>query len=125
MAIVASVLLLAALWIGFYERPRTPTLPWKGDPKIADEQMIQDLPVLEDHDVLSNFEPLGELSAPEQEDSASDTKGTMRQEERGMANEDGMWNRFRCLPSGSQSRSAKLLETNSPVTLSCGGTNTI
>jgi hypothetical protein len=82
VALAASVLLLAALWIGFYERPRTPTLPWS-DPQIADEQMIQDLPVLEDHDVLSNFEPLRELSAPEQEGSASDTKGTMRQEERG------------------------------------------
>lgn len=81
VALVASVLLLVALWIGFYEGPRTPTLPWS-DPQIADEQMIQDLPVLEDHDVLSNFEPLRELSVPEEEGSASDTKGTMRQEER-------------------------------------------
>lgn len=83
VALAASVLLFAALWLGLYERPHTPTLPWS-DPQIADEQMIQDLPVLEDHDVLSNFEPLRELSAPEQkEDSASDTKGTMRQERSG------------------------------------------
>jgi hypothetical protein len=82
VALAASVLLLAVLWIGFYERPRTPTLPWS-DPQIADEQMKQDLRVLEDHDVLSNFEPMRELSAPEQEGLASDTKGTMRQEEKG------------------------------------------
>jgi hypothetical protein len=80
VALAASVLLLVALWVGFYERPRTPALPWS-DPQIADEQMLQDLPVLEDHDVLSNFEPLRELSVPEEEDSASDTKGTIRQEE--------------------------------------------
>jgi len=35
-------------------------LPWS-DPQLADEQLMQDLPVLEDHDLLSNFEPLKEL----------------------------------------------------------------
>ena len=45
---------------GFYEHPRTPALPWS-DPQLADEQLMQDLPVLEDHDLLSNFEPLKEL----------------------------------------------------------------
>jgi len=77
VALAASALLVVALWLCFYERPRAPALPWS-DPQIADEQMLQDLPVLEDHDVLSNFEPLRELSSPEQKDSASDTKGTTR-----------------------------------------------
>ncbi len=31
--------------------------------------MMQDLPVLEDHDVLTNFEPLKELPAPADDDS--------------------------------------------------------
>jgi len=36
--------------------------------------MMQDLPVLEDHDVLQNFEPLKTLPAPVQADDASDTE---------------------------------------------------
>jgi len=60
VALVGSVLLVATLWFGFYEHPRTPALPWS-DPQLADEQLMQDLPVLEDHDLLSNFEPLKEL----------------------------------------------------------------
>lgn len=82
VALAASVLLLVALWLGFCERPHTPALPWS-DPQIADEQMMEDLPVLEDHDVLSNFEPLRELSAPEQGDTTSGTNGTIKQQERG------------------------------------------
>jgi hypothetical protein len=31
--------------------------------------MMQDLPVLEDHDVLTNFEPLKELPPPADDDS--------------------------------------------------------
>ena len=44
---------------------------------MADEQMMQDLPVLEDHDVISNFEPLKELPAPVQADQASDSQQPM------------------------------------------------
>ena len=63
IALVASALLVAALWLGFYGR--TPQgLPWNGNMQVADEQMMQDLPVLEDHDVLANFEPLKELPPP-------------------------------------------------------------
>jgi anti-sigma factor RsiW len=69
VAFAASMLLLAAIWLGYYERPAQPPLPWK-DPVVADEQMMQDLPVLEDHDVLSNFEPLKELPPPVQNDDA-------------------------------------------------------
>jgi hypothetical protein len=67
VAFAASMLLLAALWIGFYPRQPVPPLPWSS-PMVADEQMMQDLPVLEDHDVLSNFEPLKELPPPVQAD---------------------------------------------------------
>jgi hypothetical protein len=78
--LAASVLILSILWLGFYERPRTPKLPWS-DPQIADEQMMQDLPILEDHDLLSNFEPLRELSGPEKGDATSNTEVTIKQEE--------------------------------------------
>ena len=76
VAFAASMLLLATLWLGFYQRQQVPQLPWN-NPVIADEQMMQDLPVLEDHDVLSNFEPLKELPPPVQADEASDTQQPM------------------------------------------------
>jgi hypothetical protein len=63
-------LLIAALWMG-YERQAVPPM----DMAQVDAQMLQDLPVLEDHDVLSNFEPLKELPPPVQQadDDSSDT----------------------------------------------------
>jgi hypothetical protein len=36
--------------------------------QVDDAQLMQDLPVLEDHDVLSNFEPLKELPAKADDD---------------------------------------------------------
>ncbi len=76
VAFAASMLLLAALWLGFYHAPAQP-LPWK-DSQVADEQMMKDLPVLEDHDVLSNFEPLKELPPPAQAgDQGSDAREQM------------------------------------------------
>ncbi len=72
IALVASALLIAALWLGFYPRPQQ-NLPWGGNPQMADEQMMQDLPVLEDHDVLANFEPLKELPPPAQNNSDDDS----------------------------------------------------
>lgn len=68
IALVASMLLVAALWMG-YSRPVAPLPVNMAD---MDAQMMQDLPVLEDHDVLTNFEPLKELPPPvqaEEEDS--------------------------------------------------------
>src|ERR1700730_15198229 len=59
----ASALLLAMVWLGFYSRPSPPQLPWS-DSKEADAQMMQALPVLEDHDVLQNFEALKSLPPP-------------------------------------------------------------
>jgi anti-sigma factor RsiW len=76
VAFAASVLLLATVWLGFYNRPVPTQLPWS-NPQVADEQMMQDLPVLEDHDVLSNFEPLKELPPPVQADQASETQEQM------------------------------------------------
>jgi anti-sigma factor RsiW len=77
IALVASALLIAALWLGFYQRPQQP-LPWANNPQVADEQMMQDLPVLEDHDVLANFEPLKELPPPVQNgDDDSDSQQEM------------------------------------------------
>jgi len=68
VAFAASMLLLAAIWMGFYQRPQQVQLPWS-NPMEADAQMIQDLPVLEDHDVLSNFEPLKDLPGKADDDS--------------------------------------------------------
>jgi anti-sigma factor RsiW len=76
VAFAASLLLLATLWLGFYQQQPTLPLPWS-NPVVADEQMMQDLPVLEDHDVLSNFEPLKELPPPVQAEEASDSQQQM------------------------------------------------
>lgn len=76
IAFAASMLLLATLWLGFYQRPQPPQLPWNS-PVVADEQMMEDLPVLEDHDVISNFEPLKELPPPVQGDDPPDTQQQM------------------------------------------------
>jgi anti-sigma factor RsiW len=62
----ASLLLLLTVWVGFNSKQQ-PLQPW--DPNTADAQMMQDLPVLEDHDVLSNFEPLKDLPPPADDDS--------------------------------------------------------
>ena len=59
IAFAASLLLLMALWIGY--RSETAVTPL---PQNDDQAMLQDLPVLEDHDVLQNFEPLKSLPAP-------------------------------------------------------------
>ena len=57
----ASMLLLATIWVG--SRPTVVT------PSVEDEnQVANDLPVLENFDVLSNFEPLNDLPQPVQAD---------------------------------------------------------
>src|SRR6516225_10282721 len=68
IALVASFLLVMALYLGYGTD--------KGgvEPPPDDQAMMQDLPVLEDHDVLQNFEPLKTLPAPVQADDASDTQ---------------------------------------------------
>jgi anti-sigma factor RsiW len=71
IAFAASVLAIAMVWMGIASRQQP------GQPPInmaqADAEMMQDLPVLEDHDVLTNFEPLKELPPPAQSDDDDDT----------------------------------------------------
>jgi anti-sigma factor RsiW len=73
VAFAASMLLLATVWLGFYSRTPVPQLPWN-DSKEADVQMMEDLPVLEDHDVLQNFEALKSLPPPVTADDDADTQ---------------------------------------------------
>ena len=60
VAFAASMLLLATVWIA--SRPADQQLY---SPE-AEIRMMKDLPVLEDYDVLANFEPLTELPQPVQ-----------------------------------------------------------
>ena len=66
IAWAASLLLVLALFIGY--RTGAPTGPLPND----DQAMMQDLPVLEDHDVLQNFEPLKSLPAQADDDDDAD-----------------------------------------------------
>jgi anti-sigma factor RsiW len=69
IAFAASMLLLMTLWLGYRTgAPPTPNIP------NDDQAMMQDLPVLEDHDVLQNFEPLKDLPSPVQSDDDSDSQ---------------------------------------------------
>ena len=67
IALAASLLLVMALYLGYRSNTVQPPLP------NDDQAMLQDLPVLEDHDVLQNFEPLKTLPAPVQAEDANDT----------------------------------------------------
>jgi anti-sigma factor RsiW len=73
IAFAASMLLLMTLWLGY----RTGTPPAPNIPN-DDQAMMQDLPVLEDHDVLQNFEPLKDLPSPVQSDDDSDSQQPQR-----------------------------------------------
>ena len=65
IAFAASMLLLMTLWLGSRSgTPPTPNIP------NDDQAMMQDLPVLEDHDVLQNFEPLKDLPPGPEDDDA-------------------------------------------------------
>jgi hypothetical protein len=66
VAFAASMLLLATVWIG----SRTPDSTLSaGDI----EKINQNMPVLENYDVISDFAPLSELPPPVQADEAVDT----------------------------------------------------
>jgi hypothetical protein len=61
IAFVASMLVLAMIWVGYRSQPvPTPLI----SPEEADASMMQDISVIEDHDTLANFEPLKALPAP-------------------------------------------------------------
>jgi anti-sigma factor RsiW len=64
VAFAASMLLVATLWLGSHQ----PGMNMANNPVQIDSP---DLPVLENYDVLSNFEPLTELPQPVQADENS------------------------------------------------------
>jgi Putative zinc-finger len=76
-AFAASMLLLATIWVG--SRPNNVNTGNGGsnDPIAAVDP--NDLPVLENYDILANFEPLTELPQPVQNDEADqpDTNQSM------------------------------------------------
>jgi anti-sigma factor RsiW len=65
VAVAAAMLLLATIFVGKYSKPN--------QPQIAQE----DIPVLENYDVLSNFEPLTELPQPVQADDGGQQNPSM------------------------------------------------
>jgi anti-sigma factor RsiW len=60
IAFAASMLLLATVFVSYRTDNIAPPIPVDQ----ADVEMMQDLSVMEDHDTLSNFEPLKELPPP-------------------------------------------------------------
>jgi anti-sigma factor RsiW len=68
VAFAASMLLLATVWIG--TRPRPTAVPDAANSP-APEAIAQDMPVLENYDVLANFEALTDLPDPIQNDDDS------------------------------------------------------
>lgn len=73
IAFAASMLLLAALWIEY----RTEPVALPISPDDANAGLMQDISVMEDHDALSNFEPLKELPAPVDQTPDSDSDNQM------------------------------------------------
>lgn len=74
IAFAASMLLLATVFVGYWGGG--PTQPLMSPPEI-DAGLNQDLSVLEDHDTLSNFEPLKELPPPVDANGADDDQQDM------------------------------------------------
>jgi anti-sigma factor RsiW len=69
IALAASMLLLATVYVSWHGIvPDPPPIPQDE----ADAAMMQDLSVIEDHDTLSNFEPLKELPPPVDTNSDND-----------------------------------------------------
>ena len=74
IAFASSVLLLATMFVIYRGGDPGPVpIP----PDQADAAMMQDLSVMEDHDTLSNFEPLKELPPPVDTNSADDDQQDM------------------------------------------------
>ena len=70
--VAASMLLLATVWVGHRKPDSTNTASSNNTGEETQIIQDQDLPVLEDYDVLANFEPLTELSQPVSPDDSSD-----------------------------------------------------
>ena len=75
VAFAASLLLLATVWIGSRPTDRTLTAA-------EEAQINQDLPVLENYDVLSDFGALTELPQPVQPDDAGDSNTDQNQNQK-------------------------------------------
>jgi len=73
IAFAASALLLATIWLAHNPRNVPPPI----SPEEADAAIMQDLPVMEDHDTLTNFEPLKELPPPVDASRVSDNDTQM------------------------------------------------
>jgi len=69
VAFAASMLLLAMVWLG----SRPPVPPENSLSATEIEKLNQNMPVLENYDVLSEFAPLSELPPPVQDEDGSDT----------------------------------------------------
>ncbi len=70
-AFAASMLLLATIWIG--SRPSNVNTTGGANGTTAAQAINpNDLPVLENYDILANFEPLTELPQPAQADDSDD-----------------------------------------------------
>jgi anti-sigma factor RsiW len=70
VAFAASLLLLATVWVGYRSEPQSPF----DNPKEADQWMMQEIPTLDDQDVISSFDPLKDLPQPvQQEDQTNQT----------------------------------------------------
>jgi anti-sigma factor RsiW len=75
VAFAASLLLLATVWIGYESKTQ---LPFE-NPKEADVQMMQEMQVLDDQDVISNFDPLKDLPQPVQQEDHTNQTGQPNQ----------------------------------------------
>ena len=73
IALASSVLLLATMFVVY--RPDTPAVSVNPDDPVSG--MVPDLTVMEDHDTLSNFEPLKELPPPVDANGADDDQQDM------------------------------------------------
>jgi anti-sigma factor RsiW len=73
-ALAASMLLLATIWVG--SRPAA-TVPANSTSAAVNSTNINpnDLPVLENYDILANFEPLEDLPQPVQGDDSDEVDG--------------------------------------------------
>jgi anti-sigma factor RsiW len=69
VAFAASLLLLATVWIGYESKTSLPGV----DQKEMDAQMMQEMQVLDDQDVISNFDPLKDLPQPVPADQTNQT----------------------------------------------------
>jgi len=67
VAFAASLLLLATVWVGYESKAPLPVV----DQKEMDAQMMQEIPTLDDEDVISSFDPLKDLPQPVQPDQTN------------------------------------------------------